>query len=261
MDDAEFRSLYRLRGYCRPHLQNTDLNESGSGAYVNGYSNTGGVIAWTPASTAITSNHPIDGIRVADWRDDFNIPYSAEKGETYAYTSNSESDDSVYNSMAECLAADHFSDDCEHYQAGNYYNWTALIASNDSSSLGPERGATASNSVCPAGWRIPQMASDESETVNEFQNLFYNAGVITGIDSIDYTENGFNKVRSHPLYYTRIGYITNARLANFGQYGYYSSTVVIAPTTSITLFYDERFLDPNDGGYRWSGFPARCLVR
>ena len=72
----------------------------------------------------------------------------------YYYTSNSNDNDIKYNSLSECIAANHTEGDCKRYHAGNYYNWTAAIASNNSSSLTTQY-TNAPNSICPAGWRLP----------------------------------------------------------------------------------------------------------
>ena len=42
-----------------------------------------------------------------------------------------------------------------HYHLGNYYNWTAAVAMNDSSSYNTD-GQIIEQSICPAGWTLPK---------------------------------------------------------------------------------------------------------
>ena len=90
---------------------------------------------WTPDTTNGKYNLPINGTSVPDWSNQANYPYSADPGDVYYYTSNSTSDDIKYTSLSACTIAGHTEGECKHYHAGNYYNWTAAIASNNSSSL------------------------------------------------------------------------------------------------------------------------------
>ena len=54
---------------------------------------------------------------------------------------------------------------------GNYYNWTAAIASNNSSSLTIQY-QNAPNSICPKGWRLPMSYNgSQSNMPNEVGNL------------------------------------------------------------------------------------------
>ena len=90
---------------------------------------------WTPDTTNGKYNLPVNGTSVPGWSSQNNYPYSADPGDVYYYTSNSTSDDIKYTSLSNCTSAGHTEGECKHYHAGNYYNWTAAIASNNSSSL------------------------------------------------------------------------------------------------------------------------------
>ncbi|MBQ7202066.1 hypothetical protein IJS18_01595 [Candidatus Saccharibacteria bacterium] len=48
-----------------------------------------------------------------------------------------------------------------YYHLGNYYNWTAAVASNDTSEFTEEFGE-ADQSICPAGWTLPLTVKDSS---------------------------------------------------------------------------------------------------
>ncbi|MBR3052041.1 hypothetical protein IKG60_00260, partial [Candidatus Saccharibacteria bacterium] len=56
----------------------------------------------------------------------------------------------------------------------HYYNWTAAIASNDSTAIS-NRYATASNSICPKGWHLP--TGPDGTNGSEYQRLLQAAHI------------------------------------------------------------------------------------
>ena len=133
---------------------NTDISTTASGSGI--YNTTGGytidsnnIWTWTPANSAITANHTISGASVSNWTSSDITPYSAEGGDVYYYTSNSSSNDSVFNSLAECATNGRTEAECKHYHRGNYYNWTAAIATNNSSGISNNYANAANWGVLP----------------------------------------------------------------------------------------------------------------
>ena len=121
----------------------TDLNvayNSSTGQYAeynDGYTESNGVIYYTPASSATTidfQNNTVEGWSNNSSR---NTPASANKTDAM---------ETGYNAL------------------GNYYNWTVAIASNNSSVA----ITSAKNSICPKGWRLPTIPSLSN---NDFVNL------------------------------------------------------------------------------------------
>ena len=155
--------------------ENTDLNLYGSMGYTstNGYSCSneatttnctanGEIITWIPERTTI----PPTGLNSTSWTNDSANPYSYDRG---AVEPNDHKDGYGY--------------------AGNYYNWTAAIASNASGYSG---GGNAANSICPKGWRLPNAKAGEGGY--EFSKLLYAYNVITNdTDDTSYTTNGYKK--------------------------------------------------------------------
>ena len=78
-------------------------------------------------------------------------PTSADPG---SLCWNGEIDDSWYNHRPDYLLTYRCNQDGSHYHLGNYYNWTAAIAMNDSSNYITE-GTIVDQSICPAGWTLP----------------------------------------------------------------------------------------------------------
>ena len=251
--------------------ENTDISTtaSGSGIYTDGYTENDGVWTWTPASTAVTSSYYIDNttVKPSAWpTNNYTTPYSAEGGDTYYYTSNSTSTDTRYNSLQACKDAGHDEAECKRYFAGNYYNWSAAIASNDSANIGGTAGEIASNSICPKGWRLPN-ASQSDNVNNEFGRMLFYSGITTalsnGDQSVGYKDDGFNKLRSNPYYFVRSGNVNGGALGSLGVYGtYWSST-----TNSNTNAYYLDFSSNNIGIYparsngKYRGVSIRCLAR
>ena len=215
---------------------------------------------WTPDTTNGKYNLPINGTSVPNWSNQNNYPYSADPGDVYYYTSNSASDDIKYTSLSTCTTAGHTADECKHYHAGNYYNWTAAIASNNSSSLTTQY-SNAPNSICPAGWRLP-IATNANQSVYEFGELLYQQGIIATKTSTSYAENGFNNVRKAPLWLSRSGNIGAGTLNDAATHGYYwSNTISNSEITYYLDFTNSNVWSAYNIYYRRGGRSVRCLAR
>lgn len=235
--------------------QNLDLDIDENTTYTHkdtdlGWTTGDEIATWQPAvghSTIDFTGNTIDG-----WVDSNTEPYSANPGDIYYYTSNSDVADIRYNSLQDCEAAGHA--DCEHYHAGNYYNFSAAIANNNSTSM---RG-DAPDSICPAGWRIPRFSE------NEIASLLMKYNIINSIssDSTTYEDSGFEKIRKTPLYFTRVGNILRGRLFtnNMGEYWY---DKIVNGNGARFLSFDSAQVTPvgNVGGSRQYGKSLRCLAR
>ena len=123
-----------------------------------------------------------------------------------------------------------------HYHIGNYYNWSAAVASNDTSGF-----STASDSICPSSWQLP--------TSDLFQNLISKQNLASG-------ENG--NIQYAPTYFTYSG--TNGSYV--GDYGYYWTNRAIDDDMSYHLrFTMSGYLHPGSWGDRRYGYSIRCLAR
>ena len=186
--------------------EDTDLTDhSLTGAYsqANGYSyneNTG-IISWTPANSAKTIN--FTGNTVTGWQDSNSEPYSASK-----------TDDTGIG----------------HALLGNYYNYTASVASNNSSLLAPYKDA--SNSVCPKGWRLPSKTKGEFNTINNLYNSSLN--------------NSNTGLISAPLWFINGGYWSSTAYDSAGAYQMFISSSSVAPGTT---------------NYRRARLFVRCVAR
>ena len=197
----------------------TDLSviyNSSTGQYAEydtGYTENNGTIYWTPTSSATTIN--FEGTRATNWFGSKTAPVSASK------TDNTEAG---------------------HESLGNYYNWTAAIASNDSSSLTTSTynniASNPQNSICPKGWRLPTISNQPStiqDSTNEFArlNYLYNGGL---------TNTDVSLITS-PTYFKYAGVIdskSNNILTTLEGLGLYISSTNYGPSG----FYGMQF-SPN----------------
>ena len=221
----------------------TDLNvayDSSTGQYAeysDGYTKDNGVIYWKPASSANTID--FTGTTVTGWQNGYTTPYTANKTD---------------------------STETGHASLGNYYNWTAAIASNDSSSLTTStfKDATKNpqNSICPKGWRLP-IISSESETLsgstNEFArlNYLYNNNRTSG-------DNADAGLIAKPLWLVRGGIIS--RSLNLYEYsGHYWSSTIHNSNNAYYLTFNTNNINPTGNGnwdyLRYGGRSVRCVAK
>ncbi len=215
---------------------------------------------WTPDTTKGKYNLPVNGTSVSNWSNQNNYPYSADPGDVYYYTSNSTSDDIKYTSLSNCTSAGHTADECKHYHAGNYYNWTAAIASNNSSAL-TQQYTNAPNSICPKGWRLP-IATNADQSIYEFGELLYQQGIIGAKTSTSYAADSFDNIRKAPLWLARVGVIYSGTLTYVTTVGgYWSSTVANTDISAYYLRFNTSSVFSSNPYDKAHGWPIRCLAR
>ena len=255
-----------------------------------GYTTSNGVITWTPDTTLNTpariTKHEKDtpSESVSGWGVDLVNPYQTEGDDYYIYPSGNNNDDTIYSTLSACLAA-HSESSCKHYHVGNYYNWNAAVALNESSVYTSDL-TPMPNSICPKGWRLPNGITGtlNNEIISEFNQLALANGITTNKakehpegsnhwENTSYATGGFNKLRSTsvnaagynaPIYFVRSGYIGTAFLGMYAMYGaLWSSTSKSQQYAYGTSFYSEERNEfyPADQHFRYIGWPIRCIAR
>lgn len=238
--------------------QNLDLDLDSNKTYTHydtdlGWSNPDNLdtsAAWRPDNSTIDFTI---GSTISNWVVSSINPYSANPGDVYFYTSNSDANDIQYNSLQECINANH--NDCAHYHAGNYYNWSAAVASNDTTEMSGYL-KQANDSICPSGWKMTGNGQN-----NDINNLLasYNIKSTTGSS---YLENGFNSVRVSPLYFIRSGYIYSGSLSAQKKNSYYYSKIIYNNSRAFYLYFGTSTISSAQNNLgRNFGFSVRCLAR
>lgn len=240
--------------------ETTDLNDNSlMGAYSMHYSYDPDtrVISWIPENATRDYN---TGTGTA-WANNNNKAYSMDIGEWYW-----DGDDSTPDCNYLTTTCEHFSQTMttsnKRFSVGNYYNWSAAIASDDSSSLTVgtynDISNNPQNSICPKGWRLPtisNMAYAADNSTSEFGklNVLYNESKTnTDIDWL-----------VAPLRFVRSGYI-NSTLQDSGSAGRYLSSTVRYNDGIYYLSFSRTVVGPSASqgyGDRGYGLSIRCLAR
>lgn len=230
---------------------NTNINPSSYNATTGAYSTAGGytkddttgVVTWSPARDTVdslnASNFPSDDAA-------YNTPYSYNSGDRYYYYSGGSQYDYSYT-LSECRSQGH--EDCEYYKAGNYYNWSAAIASNNTS---PIQSNYAGNSICPKGWRLPR------DDLADFSTLGSAYGVVDETPTV-------LKMSQGPLYFVRSGYVLSGSVVQSGHEGYCWSGSASSDIRAFALgFYYSSSANtafhPSNASRRYYGFSVRCIA-
>lgn len=149
-----------------------------------------------------------------------------------------------------------------HYHLGNYYNWTAAVAMNDSSSL-TLPGVVVEQSICPAGWTLPKA---KKSTENPIPRSFLYLLVQYGWTTNGYKLNDNKKVYNSPLFImpTSSWSGTSSNSLDFvGSSGYlWSSTTDQLSNQSLFLYTNTSgsVADPTAGATRGAGWTVRCIA-
>ena len=259
--------------------QNTDLrqydtNGDGTGTVFSGYSYDGSVITWTPTDATLTGTpatitFPTSGTSgtVSGWSNTNTGAKMAEGADTIMYQGTRYITDETSTALAKCEAANHTEAECVHGRVGNYYNWTAAVAMNNTSSYSTDY-TVMPNSICPAGWRLPN-GPTSSSTISDFNTLFKAFGITSGDDygtgsssiNVGYNSGMFSKMETSPLYFARSGDVSGTTLSNFSTYGLYWSSTVRGGSSAYYLYYNSTVLYPAYRVSRSYGRSVRCIAR
>ena len=234
--------------------ETTDLNDNSlAGAYSLHYSydkNTR-IITWTPENTTRNYNTSTG----TAWANNNNKAYSMDVGEWYW-----DGDDNTPNCNYLTVTCEHFSQTMtasnKHSSVGNYYNWSAAIASDDSSSLTVgtynDISNNPQNSICPKGWRLPVISSQDANEFTKLNNLYNRDNIGSDAGWID-----------APLYFTRSGNIDGGPLYSAGFGGSNWSSTVSDYRSTYYLYFGKNTVDlaGRYGSGRTHGRSIRCLAR
>ena len=143
------------------------------------------------------------------------------------------------------------------YHLGNYYNWTAAVAMNNSYQYG--RDDLIEQSICPAGWTLPRVGYGE----DTFDSLWYENGFYDGGFMSYWYDN--NDVR-HALWEEPLFFVAGGRWSGYldgvGGSGNFWSSVTHGERAGNAFFSTvEGYANPSYGDYRLYGQSVRCIAR
>ena len=244
--------------------QNLDHDIKTDGSVI--YNNTTTDLGWNGTSYATASWSPASATKATSdttWTTDdtgYTIPESYDPGELYWNGTAG-----YYSSESDCTAAggtwDSTNNVCNqisstgdsHYHLGNYYNWTAAVAMNDSSSYTIEN-TDVNQSICPAGWTLPKSGNNTSN--GSFRYLFEQYGWDSSSRKME-NPNIWNTAIKLPLsgnWYGSLYYV--------GNDGYFWSPVVSGSSGAYyALAYSYGGVYSDYAGNRYGGQSLRCIAR
>ena len=152
------------------------------------------------------------------------------------------------------------------YHLGNYYNWSAAIASNDSSSYGVYDEGTDSytntqtnQSICPAGWTLPIGGYYSGSTAPD--KSFWHLVEQYGWNDSDYALGNDQKIWESPIYLGLSGF-WYGMLGYVGYYVYSWSSVADNESDAYILYAaSDGYVYPSDVSDRSYGSVVRCVAR
>jgi uncharacterized protein (TIGR02145 family) len=188
---------------------------------------------WTaPTATYATSN--------TTWNNSRYEPESYDPGDLCWNGTLAPDYDGTLSTYAEACGND------KHYHIGNYYNWTAAVAMNDSSSYTTYK-QDADQSICPAGWRLPTYSGDKS-----YANLRTTLSLTSGTSG---------NIQSAPAYFVYGGDWYGSSYG-VGNGGYYWSSVVRDGLGAYEFYFGRYgYVNPQVVDDRGYGSSVRCVAR
>ncbi len=249
--------------------QNLDLDLDNNRTYTSADTNV--LEDFKPAYSTAVANINSEGY-ITNVQNSQTVPYSYDLGDWY-WT------DSWYsgeckttaldcsfinpNAVTEKFSATPYQGNGTHGHIGNYYNFPAALAVNDASIYGADygpngNGSTLSdssynptNSICPAGWRLPKTETDTSKS--EISKMISSAGSSA-------TDQNITK---SPLYLVRGGHIFwesgGFTLMYAGIYGYYWTSTIHDQYNGSSLFFTDNGTHHINGYARDSLRSIRCI--
>ena len=136
------------------------------------------------------------------------------------------------------------------YHLGNYYNWTAAVAMNDSSSY-TTYDEIVEQSICPVGWTLPRIGTGEDTFYALWNQYDFSSSSTDGTDSL----------WTSPLYFAASGYF-NGALDYVGYDGVFWSPVVRSVTDARLAYFDVVGVSGTSfSDCRAYGVSVRCVAR
>ena len=193
----------------------------------------------------------------SDWRDYYNSCTYDDNTWLYSNCNESLNPIATYTSVSDTHT--------EQYHLGNFYNWSAAIASNDSSAYGIYDSGTgtytnteANQSICPAGWTLPIGGYFNSNAPSKSSQYLVEQ---YGWDDNSYSLSNDRKIWESPIYLGLFGGWSGV-LVDVGNYVCSWSSVTADSKDVYQLGADsDGDVYPDDYYLRGDGNVVRCVIR
>ena len=213
--------------------QNLDHNIVATAGYYTPQ-NTDISFAWTPSTATYATG-------TTTWNGSYTAPESYDPGDLcWDGTINEDWSGTLDDETTACGSD-------KHMHIGNYYNWTAAVAMNDSSSY-TTQNTDVNQSICPAGWRLP-IGGTANTGSKSFKYLWDQY-------SSSFTDS---TMMNSPLYFSYAG-TWEGSSDSVGSYGDYWPSVVDDSILAYALYFGLGVY-PQDAIDRYSGISVRCVAR
>ena len=269
--------------------QNLDLDLDSTKTYTNedtdiGYNTstgTYGTASWSPmrSTYTATANQIHEWCNGGTWNSQYgycevnNTPESYDPGNLY--WNSTESDYSDWNAYyASCdfststptcnqslnpLSTYTGSTGTAQYHLGNYYNWAAALATNDSSVYG--NNDLVEQSICPAGWTLPRIGEGEDTFYALWNQYGFASSNYNDSNSNGQHDSGENALWTSPLYFSAGGSFGGV-LSRVGSDGTFWSPVADGSSVAWdAAFSVDGYSYPSVGLDRYYGYSVRCIAR
>ena len=261
--------------------QNLDIDLDSSKTYTNedtdlGWNGTSySTTSWTPERSTYATGTTTWGLynTTTSSLDGVNHPESYDPGDLYWNGTLSDySDWSTYWGSCSYNSTTGMPENCDEslnpidtyttvsgtptpqYHLGNYYNWTAAVALNDSSTYTTQY-QDVNRSICPAGWTLPKSGNNTSS--GSFQYMFEQYGW----DSNSYELGSGYTAYQTPMF-LNLGGFWYGSLGSVGGYGdFWSPVVGDANYAYYAVDGSDGAVSPDTDDGRSVGVAVRCIAR
>ena len=139
-----------------------------------------------------------------------------------------------------------------HYLVGNYYSWPAATAGSGNNVEAP---GDATDSICPAGWRLPLSSFTYNDTPGSFYYLLNNYGLSSSLTS------GNNNIATSPLYFVSSGYVyPGNHYLNSAGGGYYWSGRANSSSYAYNMYFTSSSVNLSAYAEPYGGNSVRCVA-
>ncbi len=240
-----------------------------------GYNTTTGeydTATWTPSNATYSSNNHT-------WNHSDSTPESYDPGDLYWNGTKSGWNDwnTYYNSCDysgsvpvcdESLNPSSItytsSTGIPQYHLGNYYNWTAALAMNDSSSYSTSNPLMfIEQSICPSGWTLPRAGTGDDTFYALFNEYGFTNSSYIDTDNNNTYDLGEDALWTSPIYLnTSNGYEGNAPTVGLSG-GLWLTVLSDSFVAASTYFSVDGEVEPSSwGGFdRGYSISVRCVAR